>query len=55
MAVAEQAALIPIAYGRSMAVVRPNLHGWWEFGKSSAAFADLVITTQTKGHTTSTP
>ena len=55
MAVAEQAALIPIAYGRSMAVVRPNLHGWWEFGKSSAAFADLVITKQTEVRTTPTP
>jgi ABC-type oligopeptide transport system substrate-binding subunit/class 3 adenylate cyclase len=43
MAVAEQAALIPLAYGRSTAIVRPTLHGWWEFGKSSAAFADLVI------------
>jgi ABC-type oligopeptide transport system substrate-binding subunit/class 3 adenylate cyclase len=43
MAVTEQAALIPIAYGRSTAVVQPRVHGWWEFGKSSAAFADLVI------------
>ena len=43
MAVAEQAALIPLAYGRSMAIVKPQVHGWWEFGKSSAAFADLVV------------
>ncbi len=43
MAVAEQVALIPLAYGRSTAVVHPNLRGWWEFGKSSAAFADLVL------------
>jgi len=43
MAVAEQVALIPIAYGRSTAIVQPNLSGWWEFGKSSAAFADLVL------------
>src|SRR5262249_12600709 len=43
MAVAEQAALIPIAYGRSMAIVKPSVRGWWEFGKSSAALADLVV------------
>jgi ABC-type oligopeptide transport system substrate-binding subunit len=43
MAVAEQVALIPIAYGRSTAVVQQNLRGWWEFGKSSAAFADLLL------------
>jgi ABC-type oligopeptide transport system substrate-binding subunit/class 3 adenylate cyclase len=43
MAVAEQAALIPIAYGRSMAIVKPSVSGWWEFGKSSAPLADLVV------------
>ena len=43
MAVAEQVALIPLAYGRSTAIVKPHVHGWWEFGKSSAAYADLVI------------
>jgi ABC-type transport system substrate-binding protein/class 3 adenylate cyclase len=43
MAVADQVALIPIAYGRSTAIVRSHVHGWWEFGKSSAAYADLVI------------
>ena len=43
MAVAEQAALIPLAYGRITAIVKPHVHGWWEFGKSSAAFADLVV------------
>jgi ABC-type transport system substrate-binding protein/class 3 adenylate cyclase len=43
MAVAEQAALIPLAYGRSTAIVKPYVRGWWEFGKSSAAFADLVV------------
>jgi len=48
MAVAEQAALIPLAYGRSTAVVQPNLRGWWEFGKSSAAFADLVLSEHAK-------
>ncbi len=43
MAVADQIALIPIAYGRSTAIVKPHVHGWWEFGKSSAAYADLLL------------
>jgi ABC-type oligopeptide transport system substrate-binding subunit/class 3 adenylate cyclase len=43
VAVADRVALIPIVYGRSMAFVRPAVSGWWEFGKSSAAFADLVV------------
>ena len=43
MAVADQVALIPLVYGRSTAFVNPTVRGWWEFGKSSAAFADLVI------------
>jgi ABC-type oligopeptide transport system substrate-binding subunit/class 3 adenylate cyclase len=43
MAVAEQVAVIPLVYGRSMAYVKPWVHGWWEFGKSSDNFADLVI------------
>jgi hypothetical protein len=30
-------------YGRSTAFVQPHVHGWWEFGKSSASFADLVV------------
>jgi ABC-type oligopeptide transport system substrate-binding subunit/class 3 adenylate cyclase len=43
MAVADRVALIPLAYGRSMAFVKPWVRGWWEFGKSSASFADLVV------------
>jgi hypothetical protein len=43
MAVAEEAALIPLAYGKSMAFVKPWVQGWWEFGKSSASFADLIV------------
>ncbi|MGZ4410580.1 MAG: ABC transporter substrate-binding protein [Gaiellaceae bacterium] len=43
MVVSDQVALIPLVYGRSMAVVRPAIQGWWEFGKSSSAFADLVV------------
>ena len=44
MAVTDQVALIPLAYGRSTAFVRPAVHGWWEFGKTSVSFADLTIT-----------
>ena len=43
LAVAEEAAVIPLVYGRSMAFVRPGVEGWWEFAKSSASFADLVV------------
>jgi ABC-type transport system substrate-binding protein/class 3 adenylate cyclase len=43
MAVAERVAVIPLVYGRSLAIVKPKVHGWWEFGKSSASFADLMV------------
>ena len=43
MAVADRVAVIPIVYGRSLAIVKPWVHGWWEFGKSSASFADLLV------------
>jgi ABC-type oligopeptide transport system substrate-binding subunit/class 3 adenylate cyclase len=43
MAVAEQAAVIPLVYGRSMAFARPGVEGWWEFAKSSASLADLTV------------
>ncbi len=43
LAVADQVALIPLVYGRSLAFVKPRVHGWWEFGKSSASFADLTV------------
>ncbi|HEY3050134.1 MAG TPA: ABC transporter substrate-binding protein [Gaiellaceae bacterium] len=43
MAVVEEAAVIPLVYGRSMAFVRPGVEGWWEFAKSSASFADLDV------------
>jgi ABC-type oligopeptide transport system substrate-binding subunit len=42
-AVADRVALIPLVYGRSSAFVQPYVHGWWEFAKSSANFADLVV------------
>ena len=41
--IAERVAVIPLVYGRSTAFVRPEVEGWWEFGKSSANFADLVV------------
>jgi ABC-type oligopeptide transport system substrate-binding subunit len=43
MAVADRVAVIPLVYGRSLALVKPWVHGWWEFGKSSASFADLQV------------
>jgi len=43
MAVVDRVAVIPIVYGRSLAKVKPWIHGWWEFGKSSSSFADLTI------------
>jgi ABC-type oligopeptide transport system substrate-binding subunit/class 3 adenylate cyclase len=43
MAVADQVALIPVAYGRAMSFVKPWVKGWWEFGKTSSSFADLVV------------
>ena len=43
MAVAEQIAAIPVAYFRGSSLVKPWLTGWWEYGKSWASFADLVV------------
>ena len=43
MAVRDRVAVIPMVYGRSLAIVKPRVRGWWEFGKSSSSFADLVI------------
>jgi ABC-type transport system substrate-binding protein len=42
-AVADRVAVIPLVYGRSTAFVQPHVHGWWEFGKTSASFADLTV------------
>jgi ABC-type transport system substrate-binding protein len=43
MAVADRVACIPLVYGRNVAYVKPWLHGWWEFGKTSVSFADLTV------------
>jgi ABC-type oligopeptide transport system substrate-binding subunit/class 3 adenylate cyclase len=43
MAVADRIACIPLVYGRSMAFVKPWVKGWWEFGKSSASVADIMM------------
>ena len=43
MAVAERVAVIPMLYGRSLGIVKPRVNGWWEFGKTSANFADLEV------------
>lgn len=44
MAVADQIAVIPLLYSRSVFYVKPWVRGWWEFGKSWSSFADLEIT-----------
>jgi peptide/nickel transport system substrate-binding protein len=43
MVVRERVACIPLVYGRSMAIVKPRVHGWREFGKTSANWADLHV------------
>jgi ABC-type oligopeptide transport system substrate-binding subunit/class 3 adenylate cyclase len=43
MAVADRVAVIPLVYGRSLAILKPWVRGWWEFGKSSSNYADLEI------------
>ncbi|MFL6288493.1 MAG: ATP-binding protein [Actinomycetes bacterium] len=43
MVVTERVACIPLVYGRSMAIVKPWVNGWREFGKTSANFADLTL------------
>jgi ABC-type oligopeptide transport system substrate-binding subunit len=42
-AVADRVAVIPLVYGRSTAFVQPYVRGWWEFGKTSASFADVTV------------
>jgi oligopeptide transport system substrate-binding protein len=41
--VADRIGVIPLVYGRSMALAKPHVRGWWEFGKTSAGFADLRV------------
>jgi ABC-type oligopeptide transport system substrate-binding subunit/class 3 adenylate cyclase len=43
LAVAEEAAVIPLAYGRNDTFVKPWVSGWWEYGKAWSSFADLVV------------
>jgi ABC-type transport system substrate-binding protein/class 3 adenylate cyclase len=43
MAIAEEAAVIPLAYARNAFLVDERVDGWWEFGKSWASFADLRV------------
>jgi ABC-type transport system substrate-binding protein/class 3 adenylate cyclase len=42
-AVTDGIGLIPLVYGRSTAFLQPWVKGWWEFAKSSAPYADLVV------------
>ena len=43
LAIADQVAVIPLAYARDVFFVKPWVQGWWEFGKSWSSFADLVV------------
>jgi oligopeptide transport system substrate-binding protein len=43
LAIRDECALIPLAYLASVAYVKPWVSGWWEFGKASASFADLIV------------
>lgn len=43
LAVVEQVAMIPLAYGRNVTISKPWVKGWWEFGKSWSSFADLEV------------
>ena len=43
MAVAEEVAVLPLSYTRSVFAVKPWVRGWWEFGKSWPSYADLVV------------
>jgi hypothetical protein len=41
--VVDRVAEIPQVYGRSLALLKPWIHGWREFGKSTSSFADLHV------------
>ncbi len=43
MAVVDRVALVPLCYGRNVAYLRDGIQGWWEFGKSSSGFGDLML------------
>jgi oligopeptide transport system substrate-binding protein len=43
LAVAERAAVIPLAYTRNISLHGADVIGWWEFGKSWASFADITV------------
>ncbi|MFP3913466.1 MAG: ABC transporter substrate-binding protein [Actinomycetota bacterium] len=43
MAVAEQAAVLPLTYDGNLTLARPGVEGWWEFGKSWSNFADITL------------
>jgi ABC-type oligopeptide transport system substrate-binding subunit/class 3 adenylate cyclase len=42
-AVAEQAAVIPVTYGRNDTFLKPWVSGWWEYGKAWSSFAELIV------------
>ncbi len=49
LAIADQVAVIPLAYARNVFFVKPWVRGWWEFGKSWSSFADLLVSGGPRG------
>ena len=46
--VAEEAAIIPLAYTRLMQLVHPSVQGWWVSLVSRARFSDLIVEREEK-------
>ncbi len=46
--VAEEAAIIPLAYTRQVSLVHPRVQGWWFSLVSHARFADLIVEPEEK-------
>lgn len=43
MAVQEQCVVIPVAYARFTVLLKPWVHGWWEWGAPWMSFDDLTV------------
>lgn len=43
MAVVDQHAVIPLVYARPTVLLRPWVHGWWEWGAPWMSFDDLTV------------
>lgn len=43
LAVVDRVGVIPLWYGRNVTYIKPDVKGWWEFGKAWANLAEVVI------------